>query len=150
MEPPEPPREPSGKIATSAPLAERLRPKTLDEVVGQAHLLGEGQSVRVAFESGQPHSMILWGPPGVGKTTLARLIARSFEAQFLSISAVLGGVNDIRETVLAQRSGLSTTVFVDEVYRFKKAVNCYIKQRLKRVMVQIIGLPSCFGAASRG
>lgn len=97
----------------------------MDEVVGQDHLLGPGQPLRVAFESGQPHSMILWGPPGVGKTTLARLMAHAFDAQFLAISAVLGGVKDIREAVeqaqAAQRLGRRTIVFVDEVHRFNKA-----------------------------
>ena len=81
------------------PLAERLRPKTLGEVVGQQHLLGEGMALRVAFDSGQPHSCILWGPPGVGKTTIARLMANAFDAQFITISATLGGVKDIREAV---------------------------------------------------
>ena len=75
-----------------SPLAERLRPRSLAEVVGQQHILGEGMALRVAFESGQPHSCLLWGPPGVGKTTIARLMADAFDAQFLSISAVLGGV----------------------------------------------------------
>src|SRR3954464_3208987 len=82
-----------------APLAERLRPKTLAEVIGQSQLLGEGKPLRAAFESGRLHSMILWGPPGVGKTTLARLMADAFDAQFITISAVLGGVKDIREAV---------------------------------------------------
>jgi putative ATPase len=108
-----------------APLAERLRPKTLDEVIGQQHLLGPGKPLRAAFESGRLHSMILWGPPGVGKTTLALLVAQGFDAQFIAISAVLGGVKDIREAVeraqIARNSQRRTVVFVDEVHRFNKA-----------------------------
>ena len=109
----------------AAPLAERLRPRTLDEVIGQHHLLGPGKPLRVAFESGRLHSMILWGPPGVGKTTLARLMADAFDAQFIAMSAVLGGVKDIRDAVeraqAARTSGRATVVFVDEVHRFNKS-----------------------------
>ena len=111
-------------MATShLPLAERLRPSTLNDVIGQKQVLGPGKALRVAFESGQPHSCILWGPPGVGKTTIARLMAQAFDAQFLTISAVLGGVKDIREAVERATSALPkrTLVFVDEVHRFNKS-----------------------------
>jgi len=109
-----------------APLAERLRPRTAGEVVGQRHLLAEGRPLAVALASGRPHSMILWGPPGVGKTTLARLMAGAFRAEFIAISAVLAGVKEIREAVARARLareqyGRSTIVFVDEVHRFNKA-----------------------------
>ncbi|MCW5613152.1 MAG: replication-associated recombination protein A [Rubrivivax sp.] len=115
----------SPPVPDTAPLAERLRPRTLDEVVGQRHLLGPGRPLRVAFESGRLPSMILWGPPGVGKTTLARLLAGATRSHFIVLSAVLAGVKDIRDAVeqaQAQRAaGRATVVFVDEVHRFNKA-----------------------------
>ena len=112
-------------LAPHQPLAELLRPAALGDVVGQQHLLGPGMALRLAFESGQPHSCIFWGPPGTGKTTIARLMASAFDAQFITISAVLGGVKDIREAV-EQAQGLlgqgrRTLVFVDEVHRFNKS-----------------------------
>ena len=111
---------------SAVPLAERLRPTSIDEVIGQQHLLSAGKPLRVAFESGQPHSMILWGPPGVGKTTLARLMAQGFQAEFMALSAVLSGVKDIREAVeraqlLQASSARRTILFVDEVHRFNKS-----------------------------
>ena len=108
------------------PLAEALRPKTIAEVIGQSHLLADGKPLNLTFASGKPHSMILWGPPGVGKTTLARLSAKAFDRQFIAISAVLAGVKEIREAIdQAQQSmaehGKQTILFVDEIHRFNKS-----------------------------
>ena len=108
------------------PLAEALRPKTIEEVIGQTHLLAGGKPLNLAFASGKPHSMILWGPPGVGKTTLARLSAKAFDREFIAISAVLAGVKEIREAIeQAQQSmaqyGKQTILFVDEIHRFNKS-----------------------------
>ena len=116
---------PTGNAANHAPLPEQLRPRVITDVVGQSHLLADGQPLAVAFATGRLHSMIFWGPPGVGKTTLARLVADSFDAHFIALSAVLAGVKDIREAVeMAQAlktQGRKTVLFVDEVHRFNKS-----------------------------
>ena len=108
-----------------APLAEQLRPSTPDEVIGQQHLLGPGKPLQLAFESGQPHSMILWGPPGVGKTTLARMMATQFQCEFIALSAVFSGIKEVREAVaqaeMWRGQGKRTILFVDEIHRFNKA-----------------------------
>jgi putative ATPase len=126
------------------PLAERLRPKTVDDVIGQRHLLAPGKPLAVAFASGKPHSMILWGPPGVGKTTLARLMADAFNAEFIAISAVLAGVKDIRDAVARaevtrEQYGRGTILFVDEVHRFNKAQQDAFLPFVERGVLTFIG-----------
>jgi len=126
-----------------APLAEALRPRTLDEVVGQSHLLGEGKPLRLAFQSGKPHSMIFWGPPGVGKTTLARLTATAFKCEFIALSAVFSGVKDIRAAMeLAQQNlamGKHTILFVDEIHRFNKSQQDALLPYAESGLVTFIG-----------
>jgi len=128
----------------AAPLAELLRPASIGEVVGQQHLLGPGKPLRLAFESGKAHSMILWGPPGVGKTTLARLMAKAFDAEFVALSAVFSGVKDIREAMQAaqnelDRSGRPTLLFVDEVHRFNKSQQDAFLPYVEKGLVTFIG-----------
>ena len=128
----------------AAPLAERLRPQHIDEVIGQPHLLGKGKPLRLAFQSGKLHSMILWGPPGVGKTTLARLMASAFDAEFVPLSAVLSGVKDIRDAIAQaeltlQQSGRHTILFVDEVHRFNKSQQDAFLPYVEQGLVTFIG-----------
>lgn len=124
-----------------APLAEQLRPQTPDEVIGQQHLLGPGKPLRLAFESGQPHSMILWGPPGVGKTTLARMMATQFSCEFIALSAVFSGIKEVREAVaqaeMWRTQGRRTILFVDEIHRFNKYIKVIVNQRLKNMFCAV-------------
>ena len=129
--------------AAGTPLAEALRPRSLDEVIGQTHLLGPGRPLRLAFESGTPHSMILWGPPGVGKTTLARLTAAAFDCEFIALSAVFSGVKDIRAAIdLARQyraAGRRTILFVDEIHRFNKSQQDALLPYAESGLVTFIG-----------
>lgn len=129
---------------TSAPLAEELRPKKLDEIIGQLDILGEGQSLKVAIESNKLPSIILWGPPGVGKTTIARVIANTIESEFISMSAVLSGVKEIREAIERakfeiEQHNRKTILFVDEVHRFNKSQQDAFLPHIESGLITFIG-----------
>lgn len=126
------------------PLAEQLRPRHLSDVIGQNHLLGAGKPLRLAFESGKPHSMILWGPPGTGKTTLARLMSTEFNSEFIALSAVLSGIKDIRNAIeqaqlVLQQNGRYTILFVDEVHRFNKSQQDAFLPYVEQGLITFVG-----------
>src|SRR5213595_2873560 len=125
------------------PMAEALRPRSLDEFVGQSHLLGPGKPLRLAFDAGKPHSMILWGPPGVGKTTLARLTAHAFDCEFIALSAVLSGVKDIRAAIEQAEhhlaGGKHTILFIDEIHRFNKSQQDALLPFVESGLVTLVG-----------
>ncbi len=131
------------KTEPAPPLAEALRPASIDDVIGQSHLLGEGKPLRLVFKSGKPHSMILWGPPGVGKTTMARLTANAFGCEFIALSAVLSGVKDIRAAIEQAEhhlaNGKHTILFIDEIHRFNKSQQDALLPFVESGLVTLIG-----------
>ena len=138
------PRSPAPSGRTLAPLADRMRPRSLDEIVGQEHLLGPGRVLRAAIETGELHSMILWGPPGSGKTTLASLMASVTGARFVAFSAVLSGVKEIREVIAeaereGARRGMRTILFVDEIHRFNRAQQDAFLPHVEKGTVVLVG-----------
>src|SRR5260221_10679504 len=122
-----------------APLAERLRPETLDQLVGQQHLTGKGSVLRTAIEHGKPPSMILWGPPGTGKTTIAGIIANSLQVAFYTLSAISAGVKEVREVIAEARAKKKGILFIDEIHRFNKGQQDALLGAVEKGTITLIG-----------
>ena len=141
--PDEPPARPAEPAAADLPLAARMRPRTLEEFVGQTHLLGQQSALRTAIQSGEPHSMILYGPPGTGKTTLARMLAEYADAAFEELSAVEAGRQQVREVMERarerRRGGRHTIFFLDEIHRFNKAQQDALLPAVEEGLVVLVG-----------
>src|ERR1700742_3080096 len=126
-------------LSPQAPLAERLRPQTLDQLVGQKHLTGKGSVLRTAIEHGKPPSMILWGPPGTGKTTIAGIIANSLQVPFYTLSAISSGVKEVREVIAEAREKAKAILFIDEIHRFNKGQQDALLGAVEKGIVTLIG-----------
>ena len=124
---------------SSAPLAERMRPQTLDELVGQEHLAGNGSILRTAIERGKIPSMILWGPPGTGKTTIANIIAHTLNVSFFTLSAISSGVKEVREAIDLAKKSTGAILFIDEIHRFNKGQQDALLGAVERGIVTLIG-----------
>src|ERR1700744_5149194 len=125
--------------SSQAPLAERLRPQTLDQLVGQQHLTGKNSVLRTAIEHGRPPSMILWGPPGTGKTTIAGIIANSLHVPFYTLSAISAGVKEVREVIAEARDQEKAILFIDEIHRFNKGQQDALLGAVEKGIVTLIG-----------
>src|SRR6186713_2210184 len=123
----------------SAPLAERMRPNTLDELVGQEHLAGKGSILRTAIENGKVPSMILWGPPGVGKTTIANIIAHTLQVPFYTLSAISSGVKEVREVIEESKKHERSILFIDEIHRFNKGQQDALLGAVEKGIITLIG-----------
>src|ERR1700722_2485637 len=125
--------------SSPAPLAERLRPQTLDQLVGQQHLTGKGSVLRTAIEHGKPPSMILWGPPGTGKTTIAGIIANTLSVPFYTLSAISSGVKEVREVIADAKDKSKAILFIDEIHRFNKGQQDALLGAVEKGVVTLIG-----------
>jgi putative ATPase len=121
------------------PLPERLRPQTLDQLVGQEHLTGQGSILRTAIESGKVPSMILWGAPGTGKTTIANIIANTLQVPFYTLSAISSGVKDVREVIESAKSQVGVILFIDEIHRFNKGQQDALLGAVEKGIITLIG-----------